>query len=172
MVLRIPYILPLQGDQSPRSWHAESGLPDGTDFLSDHRLHLPKAMMHTGKMNTDLMCPPGLQLTLHIGIITKSFQYPVMRHRFLSVLIINGHFFRSTGWRPIGALIVPSSSFKFPYTIARYLLVMECTFSCSAIERWAMSFLHTRREPVVSRSIRWTIPGRRTPLIPERLFPQ
>ena len=39
----------------------------------------------------------------------------------------------------------------------------------SAIFIWLSSFLHTIREPVVSLSIRCTIPGRISPLIPERL---
>ena len=66
---------------------------------------------------------------------------------------------------------VPSSSFRFPWTIARYFRVMECTESCSARLWWAKSLLQITRAPVVSISILWTIPGRRTPLMPER-FPR
>ena len=57
-------------------------------------------------------------------------------------------------------------------TIARYSRFIECFSSCAAMLSCAVSFLHIMSDPLVSLSIRCTIPGRITPFMPERLFPQ
>ena len=48
----------------------------------------------------------------------------------------------------------------------------ECAANCLARPSWATSVLATTSSPDVSLSIRWTIPGRATPPIPDRLAPQ
>ena len=81
-------------------------------------------------------------------------------------------FFRSTGWRPMGASTVPESSRKLPTATASYTRAREWSWSCSARARWALSFFAAMMRPEVSRSMRWTMPGRSSPLIPESVLPQ
>ena len=56
--------------------------------------------------------------------------------------------------------------------MARYSRVKLWAWICSASFWWAVSFLATISKPLVSLSMRWTIPGRITPLMPESLSPQ
>ena len=81
-------------------------------------------------------------------------------------------FFLSVLCLPIGASIVPSVSLKAPAATASYSRVKLCALICSARWRCALSFFATISRPLVSLSMRWTIPGRITPFMPERLSPQ
>jgi hypothetical protein len=108
------------------------------------------------------------QAALDMGEILKPCEHLVMGHCGFSVVIIDCHLLPVLWASPDRfvdhSLIVLQGSVNDRLITA----VMECSLSCAAMELWARSFLHAMMTPVVSISILWTIPGRRTPLIPER----
>ena len=55
---------------------------------------------------------------------------------------------------------------RCPWTSARYVFLTRRALSWAISDAWAASFLATISRPLVSRSRRWTIPGRRTPAMP------
>lgn len=69
-------------------------------------------------------------------------------------------FFRSTGWRPMGASTVPQSSRKPPTATASYTRAGSDPGAGRPGPGWARSFLAATIRPEVSRSMRWTMPGR------------
>ena len=52
--------------------------------------------------------------------------------------------------------------------VLEYDFLDECSANCSDRRVWVKSFLATTNIPLVSLSMRWTIPGRLTPPIPDR----
>ena len=62
--------------------------------------------------------------------------------------------------RPSGASIVPVRDGGRPSTSARYSRTISRAASAAFSRRWASSLLATTSRPEVSRSSRWTIPGR------------
>ena len=68
-------------------------------------------------------------------------------------------FLRSLGLRPMGKSMVPSSCANPPRTSALYLLVKLCSLICSASETCASFVFATSSKPLVSLSIRCTIPA-------------
>ena len=90
-----------------------------------------KRMADTGHVYPDLMRPAGFQLAFNIGIVSKPFRTLKWVTASFPPRTLTAIFFRSTGCRPMAPSTVPESSFIFPWTMARYLLVILCTFSCS-----------------------------------------
>ena len=70
---------------------------------------------------------------------------------------------RSFGSRPIGASIRPIAADTGPRTRARYVLRTRRALSWAISPAWAASLRATISRPDVSRSSRWTIPGRGDP---------
>ena len=73
---------------------------------------------------------------------------------------------RCFGSRPIGASIRPTAALTLPATSAWYVLRIRRAFSWAISECCAASCLATISSPLVSRSSRWTMPGRATPAMP------
>ena len=67
---------------------------------------------------------------------------------------------------------MPESSCIAPHSNAIYVRRTACFLISAARDAWDASFFATTSRPEVSLSMRWTIPGRMTPPIPERLLPQ
>ena len=131
-----------------------------------------KRKSHAGHMDADLVCPSCLQLKLHIGIFFKTLQNPVMGCGRFPVFGVYSHFFALCG---VTSDIPVNSAGIVLYNAAddasvsardRMFLIWRAISTC------ARSFLQTIRLPVVSLSMRWTIPGRISPLIPDRLSRQ
>ena len=55
----------------------------------------------------------------------------------------------------IGTCTLPVSSWKLPWTIAIYFLVIECSFNCSAILWCALSFLQAGRTHQIRVHMAW-----------------
>ena len=79
----------------------------GISFISQQR------MMDICHMDSDLMCPAGLQTAFHVGVIPVSLKHMDMCHRGLSVRR-HGHFFavfRVSAHRSVnGQIIFPDCS--------------------------------------------------------------
>ena len=123
-------------------------------------------MINTCHMHAYLVCSAGLKLKLHICVVAKAFKHLIMcdsRFPFFSLIAI---FLRSLGFLPMAPSMVPSSSFTLPQTMPTYIRLQLWSLICSDIFIWLSSFLQTIREPVVSMSMRCTIPGRISPFMP------
>src|SRR4029079_19648490 len=70
---------------------------------------------------------------------------------------------RWPGSRPIGASMRPTAALTEPITSARYVFLTRRALSCAWSEACAASVRATMSSPLVSRSSRWTMPGRWTP---------
>ena len=161
--------------QSQESWH-ETCLPLKVIGISGRPVHLHLREADVRDLPDEhgsdvyVLFPAGIQYKC---ACPKTLQYLIMGHCLFAVFVIDGHFLtvhRMTADRRIdGAFVFFEVSIDDCPVSSRDR--MNFQLFCK-IERWARSFLQTRREPVVSRSMRWTMPGRMTPLMPERLSPQ
>ena len=109
-----------------------------------------------GQMDSDLVGSAGLQTAFNIGIVSEALQYPDMSDR-LSAIGAHCHFFSVRGvasdrLRNSDGILADISQYDGPVSA----------------DNSVFSQLSTIMLPVVSLSIRCTIPGRRTPLIPDR----
>lgn len=76
-----------------------------------------KRMLFIGQVYPNLMGSPGFQVQFQQSITSETFPYLKMRYR-RRPLSTTAMRFLSTGWRPIGAFMVPVSSRIFPMTSA------------------------------------------------------
>ena len=134
-------------------------------------------MADMGHMHADLVGAPGFQPALDQGGLRAGrLGTVVMRHRVAAgPSAHHRHFSRGRGWRPSGASMVPRSGAAGP---RRGRDSRAPAGRCGRDRRtgrrgWcAASVLATTMTPEVSLSRRWTMPGRRTPPMPDRLSPQ
>ena len=141
-------------------------------FPVPHTVRPPEAEIPCWTYGRDLVCPTCLQLKLHIGIFFQNAPKPVMGCGRVPVFGVYSHFFALCG---VTSDIPVNSAGIVLYNAAddasvsardRMFLIWRAISTC------ARSFLQTIRLPVVSLSMRWTIPGRISPLIPDRLSRQ
>ena len=120
-------------------------------------------------MDTDLMGPACFQFKFHIGVFCKLFQYPVVGYGVFPIWYIYCHFFPVYGMPSDGAfycaaLLLCNAFYNSNIASGNGMCFdLFCNFDMGIV------ILQIINVPVVSMSIRWTIPGRITPLMPERL---
>ena len=117
------------------------------------------------QMDADLVRPPGLGQHFHRGKALESLERFVERlgGPALGVVVADRHLFADVRVEPDRAVDDVAVAGGLPDTSAKYSFSIDRAANCFESLAWATSFRATRIAPLVSRSSRWTMPGRLSP---------
>ena len=152
-------------EQPLEAIRAAPARPGAVDRIAGDR------MPDRGEMDPDLVGPTGDEVELEERPAVEPLADAVARRRRPAVGDDGASLVRSFGSRPIGASIRPTAAATDPATRARYVFLTRRALSWAMRLCWAASCLATMMSPLVSRSSRWTMPGRWTPAMPPKSSP-